>query len=90
MLYMVVEHFKTPGALDIYRRIREEGRLMPGGWDYISSWVDLDYTTCYQLMETDDPTLFEEWIDQWCDLIDFEVVPVQTSVKAALAIGPRL
>lgn len=90
MLYMVVERFKTPGAVEVYRRARDQGRLLPDGLEYVSSWVDLEFTTCFQLMKTDDAALFECWISRWSDLVDFEVIPVQTSAEAAQAIAPRL
>jgi len=37
-------------------------------------------------METQDATLFEVWIAAWADLVEFEVVPVQTSAEAAQGI----
>jgi len=58
MLYMVVERFKEGAAPEIYRRFREQGRMMPEGLEYISSWIDLDFCTCYQLMRTEDDSLF--------------------------------
>ena len=90
MLYMVIEHFKTPGAIEIYRRVRDGGRFLPEGLEYVSSWVDLDFTICYQLMKTDNEKLFELWTKHWEDLIDFEIIPVQTSAEAREAIAPRL
>ncbi|OGG56088.1 MAG: hypothetical protein A3F84_01360 [Candidatus Handelsmanbacteria bacterium RIFCSPLOWO2_12_FULL_64_10] len=90
MLYMVVERFKTPGAIEIYRRARDQGRLMPEGLEYVSSWVDLDFTACFQLMKTEDEKLFEPWVVRWKDLIDFEIIPVQTSADAMQKIAPRL
>jgi hypothetical protein len=90
MLYMVIEHFKTPGAIEVYRRARDQGRLMPAGLEYVSSWVDLDFTTCFQLMSTDNEKLFEPWLSRWQDLVDFEIIPVQTSAEAMRAIAPRL
>ncbi len=36
---------------------------------------------CFQVMETDDPALVQEWIKNWNDLVDFEVVPVVTSAE---------
>jgi hypothetical protein len=89
MLYMVLERFKDGCAAAIYRRAQECGRLIPGGLHYVSSWVDLDLKRCFQLMETDDPSLFESWIEKWADLAEFEVVPVQTSAQAALAAASR-
>ena len=61
MLYMVVERFKAGTAPEIYRRVREQGRRIPEGLEYVSSWVDLEFTTCYQLMRTDDASLFAVW-----------------------------
>jgi hypothetical protein len=90
MLYMVIEHFKTPGAIEVYRRARDQGRLMPAGLEYVSSWVDLEFTTCFQLMSTDNEKLFEPWLSRWQDLVDFEIIPVQTSAEAMRAIAPRL
>jgi hypothetical protein len=90
MLYMVIERFKTPGAIEIYRRARDQGRLLPDGLEYISSWVDVDFTTCFQLMQTDNEALFKVWVSHWQDLAEFEIMPVQTSAEAMQAIAPRL
>jgi hypothetical protein len=81
MLYMVVERFKDASA--IYQRFREKGRMMPDGLEYISSWINVDLTVCYQLMRTEDASLFPLWIDNWKDLMDFEIVPVRTSAEVA-------
>ena len=83
MLYMVVERYKAGAAPEIYRRARERGRLTPEGLRYVSSWVDHDFQRCFQLMETEDASLFDPWIQAWSDLVDFEVIPVRTSAEAA-------
>ena len=51
-VYMVVEHFKNKDAVAVYRRFRENGRMVPEGLTYVSSWVDDRLERCYQLMET--------------------------------------
>jgi hypothetical protein len=89
-LYMIVEHFKDGDAAAVYRRFREKGRMAPEGLSYVSSWVDENFERCYQLMETDDGRLLDQWITNWNDLVDFEVYPVITSKEAAERIGPRL
>jgi hypothetical protein len=81
MLYMVYERFKEGAVPEIYRRLREKGRMMPDGLDYVSSWIDLDLTKCYQLTQTDDAALFELWTGNWRDLMEFEIVPVRTSAE---------
>ncbi len=89
-LYMVVEHFKNKDAVPVYRRFRDRGRMAPEGLIYVSSWVDRNFERCYQLMETDNPALLDEWMARWSDLTDFEIYPVMTSKEAAAKIAPRL
>lgn len=86
MHYMVVERFKDNDPGPVYQRFRERGRLLPEGLEYVASWVDQDRTRCFQLMETGDPRLIDEWISRWQDLVDFEVHPVETSAEAAGAV----
>jgi hypothetical protein len=58
--------------------------MLPPGLAFLDSWVDeRTLGRCFQLMETDDPGLFELWIAEWSDLVEFEVVPVITSAEAA-------
>lgn len=80
MLYMVTERFKDAPA--IYQRLHEKGRMMPDGLEYVSSWIDLDFKICWQLMQTADFALFDKWIANWRDLMNFEIVPVRTSAEA--------
>lgn len=89
-LYMVVEHFKNKDAVPVYRRFRDHGRMTPEGLTYVSSWVDQNFERCYQLMETDDPALLDEWMAGWSDLTDFEVYAVIRSKEAAEKIAPLL
>jgi hypothetical protein len=79
MLFMVVERFKDRDAKRIYQRLRETGRSMPDGLNYIDSWVEPNLDRCFQLMETDDLRLLQRWVAGWSDLIEFEIVPVVPS-----------
>ena len=89
MLYLVIERFKEGAAPEIYRRFHEKGRMMPDGLNYLSSWIDLDFKICWQLMHTEDFALFDQWIGNWRDLMDFEVVPVRTSAEAIKLMPPQ-
>jgi uncharacterized protein DUF3303 len=81
--YMVVEKF-TQGPEPIYERLAERGRMMPEGLVYVDSWIDeRDRRQCFQLMETDDPALFDQWTSNWDDIMEFEIVPVIASAEAA-------
>ena len=82
-LYMVVEHFRNNDAAAVYRRFRERGRMAPEGLVYVSSWVDDKLERCFQLMETHNRGLLDDWMANWSDLVEFEVYPVITSKEAA-------
>lgn len=76
---MVIEHFR-PGCIEkIYRRFKRNGRMLPDGLNYCDSWLSKSNDRCFQLMETVDVALFEVWFDQWSDLIEFELVPIQST-----------
>ena len=89
-LYMVIEHFKNGDAVPVYRRFRERGRMAPAGLTYVSSWVSEGLGRCYQVMETEDSALLEQWMANWSDIVDFEVETVISSKEAADKIAPRL
>lgn len=80
---MVIERFGAGRAPAVYRRARERGRMMPPGLVYVASWVEPDFSRCFQVMECDDRALLDEWMAAWADLVDFEVVPVIASAEAA-------
>ena len=72
--YMVIEHFAPDAKAKIYERFDAKGRMLPLGLTYIDSWLEKDGARCFQLMETDDPSLFDVWIENWKDLVNLEVV----------------
>ena len=87
---MIVEYFKNNDPKPVYRRFRDQGRLTPDGLKFISSWVDHKMERCFQLMETDNQSLIDEWILYWNDIVDFEIFPVITSKEAVEKITPLL
>lgn len=86
MLFMIIEHFREGDPRPVYTRFRERGRMAPAGLTYVSSWVTDDFRRCYQVMETEDAALLEQWMSNWRDIVDFEVIPVVTSAQAAEAV----
>jgi hypothetical protein len=90
MLFIVIEHFRAGQATTVYRRFRDSGRMAPDGVKYISSWVDLGFQRCFQVMEAESESMLKDWTDNWSDLVEFEIVPVRTSEEAAQAIAPQL
>ena len=74
--YMVIETF-LPGCRDkVYQRFHEKGRMIPDGLVYIDSWLERDGERCFQLMETQDPSLFQQWVKHWDDLVRFAFIEI--------------
>ena len=87
MLFMVIERFRNRDPIPIYRRLAEQGRMMPEGLEYVDSWIEPNFDRCFQLMRADDPGLFQRWIARWTDLMEFEIVPVATSKETRANVG---
>jgi len=90
MLFMVIERFKNRDAVAVYRRAQEQGRMTPEGLKYVGSWIEANFDRCFQLMECDDPRLFQQWVVRWQDLVEFEIIPVAPSEETMEAITPTL
>jgi hypothetical protein len=50
MLFMIIERFKDNDMLPIYKRVRDGGRMIPDGLRYADSWIEPDFSRCFQLM----------------------------------------
>lgn len=91
MLFMVIETFRDNDMVPIYQKVRDSGRLLPDGLTYIDSWVEPNFGRCFQLMETDDARLFQQWILQWRGYgVEFEIVPVVGSGQTREVVAPYL
>lgn len=87
MKFIVIEKFRNRDPRPVYSRFRERGRLAPAGLIYVGSWVSEDLSQCVQIMECDDRSLLDEWISQWDDIVDFEIIPALSSAEAAEAVA---
>jgi Protein of unknown function (DUF3303) len=91
MLFMVIERFRDNDMVPIYRRLRDGGRSLPAGLEYVDSWVEANFSRCFQLMRCDDLRLFQEWCLRWRGLgATFEIVPVVPSKDTREVVAPHL
>lgn len=81
MRFMVIERFRGGDPKPIGERFRREGRLLPDGVTYETSWIDPSGMRCFQLMDAPDRDLLDAWITLWEDLIDFEVIEIVEPAK---------
>jgi hypothetical protein len=53
--------------------------MQPENVIYRASWIDAQNGRCWQIMEAPNQEALNPWMARWNDVMDFEVVPVQTS-----------
>lgn len=84
--YMVIETFLDNCTEEVYERFHKNGRMLPEGLNYLDSWLTRDGSRCFQLMETEQYELLQEWTEKWNDLTHFEIIeigekPAKSSTK---------
>jgi hypothetical protein len=91
MLFMVIERFRDDDMIPVYRKLRDGGRMLPEGLTYVDSWVEPNFSRCFQLMECDDLRRFQEWVLQWRGFgTTIEIVPVVSSAETRQVVAPHL
>jgi len=91
MLFMVIERFRDNDMIPIYQRLRDVGRSLPEGLEYVDSWVEPNFGRCFQLMRCGDMRLLQKWVLQWrgCGAT-FEIIPVVPSKETREVVAPYL
>jgi hypothetical protein len=50
MLFMVIETFEDQNMIPVYRKARDAGRMNPDGLKYVDSWIEPNFSRCFQLI----------------------------------------
>lgn len=91
MLFMIIERFKDNDMLPVYQRVQSAGRMLPEGLKYLDSWIEPNFSRCFQLMECDDLRLLQEWVLKWRGTgVTFEIIPVVGSQETRQIVAPLL
>jgi hypothetical protein len=91
MLFMVIERFRDNDMVPIYKQVRDHGRALPEGLRYVDSWIEPNFSRCFQLMECDDLRLFQRWVLEWRGSgATIEIVPVVSSHETHEVVAPYL
>lgn len=91
MLFMLIERFAGDDMVPVYERLRDQGRALPSGLEYLDSWVEPTFSRCFQLMRCDDLRLIQQWVLSWRGSgVTFEIVPVVAGSETAEVVAPHL
>jgi uncharacterized protein DUF3303 len=91
MLFMVIERFADNDMVPVYQWLRDKGRSVPEGLEYVESWIEPNFARCFQLMRCEDARLFQEWVLRLRGLgVTLEIVPVVPSKETQAVVAPFL
>lgn len=92
MTFLVIERFANNDMIPVYRRLKQAGRQLPEGLEYIGSWVEPNFSRCFQIMQCSDAALLQQWVLRWRGLgVSFEeIVPVVSSEATTRLVEPLL
>ncbi len=65
--------------------------MLPDGLTYLDSWIEPNFSRCFQLMACDEVRVFQQWALQWRGFdVDLEIVPVVGSKDTQALIADYL
>ena len=88
---MVIERLRDNDMVPVYQKLRDSGRILSNGLEYVDSWVEPNFARCFQLMRCDDLRVLQGWVLQWRGhRVTFEIVPVVSSKETREVVEPYL
>ncbi len=87
MLVHVSYAYSSDDRDTVHERFKETGGLPPDGVTMIGRWHGVDGNRGFLLAETGDPGALARWLQDWTDLVAFEVTPVLTDEEFSEVIG---
>jgi hypothetical protein len=65
------------GATDeIFARFKQTGARPPKGATLLGRWIAADFSSGFELIESDDVTALAEFVATWSDVMEMKIVPV--------------
>ena len=84
----MIEYSISPENRDVAQaRFRETGGLPPAGATMLGRWHRLSGHAGYVLCESDDAVAVGKWMQDWTDVLTFEVVPVGDDASSPRSSG---
>lgn len=87
-MQFLVTYKISPGTRDVaQQRFKSTGGPPPAGVTMVGRWHCVDGSGGAVVAETNDATALARWIQEWTDVITFDVRPVLNDEQMAGVIG---
>ena len=83
MHFHITYEFDSSQRNSAQDRFRETGALPPDGIEMLGRWHAAGGNKGFMLAETDDVVAIGHWVQQWTDLLSFEVTPVMNDEQVS-------
>lgn len=87
MLFMTSYVFRPEARNDAQARFKTTGGLPGPGVTMLGRWHAIGGQRGYVLAESTDSVAIGKWLQEWTDLLTFEVVPVNTDEDVMKVLG---
>lgn len=87
MLFMITYVFGSEIRNEVQERFKSTGGLPGPGVTMRGRWHSLDGNNGFILAESTDSVAIGKWIQEWNDLLEFDVTPVNTDEDVMKVLG---
>ena len=87
MLFMITYAFGPGHREKAQERFKKTGGGPPAGAKMVGRWHNVAGRRGYVLAESDDAVAIGKWMQEWTDLLDFEVIPVVNDEDVLKVLG---
>jgi hypothetical protein len=87
MLFHITYHLSPAQRNEAQKRFKETGAPPPAGVTMNGRWHCSQGLQGFLLAESSDAEAIARWMQEWTDLLTFEVTPVVTDEEIARVIG---
>lgn len=78
MIFHIAFDYLPDSRADVHERFKQTGAPPPEGVTMVGRWHAAEGNRGWLIAETDDADGIARWLQEWTDLVSFEVTPVLT------------
>jgi uncharacterized protein DUF3303 len=87
MLFHITFHVAIEQRDATLARFKQTGGLPPAGVTMLGRWHGIGGRVGFSVVEAADPQAVAKWLQDWTDLISFEVTPVLTDEQFSQVVA---
>jgi hypothetical protein len=87
MLFHITYEFDPADREEAQARFKDTGALPPAGVEMLGRWHAVAGQLGFIIAESSDGEAIGQWMQDWTDLLAFDVTPVLTDEQIARVIG---